>query len=108
MTDNSFPLKEEFSPSATEIASHLYGLRKDYAHNKQVLYSLSRYVRMAQTIRRELPGYVESPEFVANTITAQKFGTELIKRIQAQQVALETEMAQLVGQLKLETGAKNE
>jgi len=100
---NSFPLKEEFSPSAAEVGSHIRAIKMRLANNGQLLDAWKEYQRCALYLRREYRGREGEglPGMMANWITAANLAKDALFILREENVSLETELAALVGQREM-------
>jgi hypothetical protein len=96
-----FPLKEEFELSPVDRGSLIWGLKRRYANNKQVIALWREYGSIAKTLRRDYRGREDEtlPGMVANWITASSLAQTALDSLLDEQVYIESQLAALSGQL---------
>lgn len=104
-----FPLKEESLVSQAEVGSHLRGLRRHQAFNRNIIGCWHQYRANAMLLRRE---YRADPEanaaIIANFITATRLAGEQLAMLRDAQLVIQAEIDELIGQLTIFKGDGNE
>jgi hypothetical protein len=102
MEPDSFEGNSEESVRA-ELGSYKRGLRRRYASNQQIIALWREYGRIARTLRRDYRGREDEIALgmVANWITASSLAEAALDILLAEQVSIDSEIAELSGQLPL-------